>query len=284
MYFDDAAHAEEDWERLMACAGERTRAPRQYNGLHTDYANYDIWRIASVVRLAEAKLALSEGKDPCEDIRLKKSEVPDETRKAKLSKEFERYMTDAVHQIEHVVAKYNAFTYGTAIADILATMNKYTQWWDDNDDRYVMHKDYVNHVLNNRPYTVNDATIVRSGLYRIAPGRWLDQMNSEDSIAPELRQSYGIEYWIDAQPIMHMVPTKIVISRRLDGKPRDETLEKLQSVSFAQANNAFLWTFDKADELTPATWTFTLTVDPTGNKPVIVSKTFRVESARRSSS
>ncbi len=272
--------AEQDWSALSTITSARDRAPRQHSGLHTDYPNYDFWQVGGFLRLASAYRSLADGKDPCAHVVIRDPQLPDESARRALLQKATAAIAIAAQRIPELARTYNAFVIGDVVAELLVDLNAFTKEWDYGDAEYVMHRQYVEHVLTKRPYQLTQVEARRTGLYQKDRGRFFDMLASSRQVTPALGQSYGLEYHATGTPLSRTVPTTITVSRRFETAAAEDTavLATYDSVTYLGMDNAFYWTFDKEEELAPATWSFDLAIDPAGPAPFRLAHTFDVAS------
>ena len=250
--------ARRDWESLQPMVKPWEPAPAQYSGLHTRYPNYDFWQLFGYLRMARAHLQWADGGDPCEHVVKKKTSVSTERRDRHL-KTADEYISIVLRKMEEFTNAYNAFEAGPIFAELRVELARFSKEniYGKAAKKFVMHSQFVEHLVKEGPVSVKTARISRSGLFKRTEGRHYVLADDTTSIhSPQQGDAMGFEYRVEGEPLSRGVQTSIhVFHAPPDSPPESRApVANYEAISYVGMNNAFFWAFESDDDKRPGSW------------------------------
>jgi len=274
--------ASQDWNDLQRMVKPWEPAPAQHSGLHTRYPNYDFWQLFGYLRMARAHLEWAAGGDPCKYVVKKKTRV-DNDRRNRHVKTADEYISIVLHKMEEFTNTYNAFEAGPIFAEVRVELARFSKEniYGKAAKKFVMHSQFVEHLVKEGPVSVKAARISRSGLFRRTEGRHYVLADDTTSIhSPQQGDAMGFEYRVEGEPLSRGVQTSIhVYHAPPDSAPESRApVANYDAISYVGMNNAFFWAFETEDDKRPGSWSIEMAIQ-VGNKKEI-PLTWRCEITR----
>jgi hypothetical protein len=128
---------------------------------------------------------------------------------------------------------------------------------------YVMHSQYVDHLVRKCPVEVKTARIFRSGLFKRTEGRHFVLAAGTTSIdSPEQGDAMGFEYKVEGAPVSRAVPTTIHVYHTPPGSTSDSRtpMANYEAISYVGMNHAFFWSFETEGDKKPGSWSIEMAI------------------------
>ena len=276
--------ARRDWERLQPMVRPWEPAPAQYAGLHTRYPNYDFWQLFGYLRMAQTHLQWAAGRDPCKYVVKKKTSVP-KARRDQHRQTADEYVSVVLRKTEEFANTYNAFEVGPIFAELrveLARLKK-ENIYGRAAGRYVMHSQYVEHLVKEGPVRVTTASISRSGLFKKTEGRHYVLAADTASIdSPQPGDAMGFEYRVEGEPLSRGVQTTIQVFHAPPDSPSEARapIANYEAISYVGMNNAFFWAFETDDDQRPGRWSIEMAIKAGETTAIPLTWNFEIAPAR----
>ncbi len=256
--------ANRDWESLQPMVKPWEPAPAKHSGLHTRYPNYEFWQLFGYLRMAQAHLKWAEGGDPCEYVVKKKTSVSTERRDWHL-KTADDYMSIVLRKMEEFTNTYNAFEAGPIFAELRVELAGFSKEdiYGKAARKFVMHSQFVEHLVKEGPVSVKTARISKSGLFKRTEGRHYVLADDTTSIhSPQQGDAMGFEYRVEGEPLSRGVQTSIHVYHAPPDSPPESRapVANYEAISYVGMNNAFFWAFETEDDKRPGSWSIEMAI------------------------
>lgn len=220
------------WDVVRRSTSRLERAPRRHSGLHTDYPDYEYWRLFAHLRIAGALRARGDAAS---------------TSRAR------GHLEAVAQQLPRHIEEDSTWRTGGIMAELLEARARVTDEDRIIEPRFVMHRQYVERRLARTPFEVGALVIEAAGTFTRRGARELAFAHAETPVVAARGVSFGLEYRVTGAPLARQLPTRVTVER--PGGRATYTVN-----SYLGLKNSFTWRFDADDELEPGAWRFTLEV------------------------
>jgi len=175
------------------------------------------------------------------------------------------YVALVQQKMEALINECNAFETGPIFAELrvqLADLRK-DNIYGKAASKYVMHSQYVEHLVNKGPVEVKTAGIFRAGLFKRVEGRHFVLADDTASIdSPAQGDAMGFEYKVEGSPLSRGVPTTIHVYHTPPGSTSDPRtpIANYEAISYVGMNNAFFWSFETEEDRKPGNWSIEMAI------------------------
>lgn len=279
---DDEKAAQEDWKRLQQIVKPWEPAPAQHSGFHTTYPNYHFWQLFSYLRIAEAHIKWGQGSDPCKYVIKRKGKIPPKEFSEKHFQAANNYISVVAEKMPQFIRDNNAFEVGKIFAELQVELGKLMRkdLYQEQSKNFVMHLDYVQHLLTQRPLNIQTIKMLKCGLFKRIEGRHFEFMEETTSIhSAERGFAFGIEYFVEGEPLSHIVSTVFqVYYRSLEAPPESKvSIGEYKAVSYVGQKNAFYWSFDTEEDKKAGVWSIEIRVENPNEKLPFLQMDFTIQ-------